>query len=157
SLASEKRPGYLVSMPTDTSNTDNIKLEPSWKAALADEFQKPYMKQLKAFLTHEYAKGKVIYPRKSEIFAALNLTPFNDLKVVIVGQDPYHGPGQAHGLCFSVKHGIPAPPSLQNIFKEIHDEFGFKVPKTGDLTSWAKEGVLLLNSILTVEQGKPGS
>lgn len=136
---------------------NEIKLEPSWKALLFAEFEKPYMKELRAFLVKEYAAGKTIYPRKSEIFAALNMTPFDSVKAVIVGQDPYHGPGQAHGLCFSVKKGVRAPPSLQNIFQELAAEYKIQRPESGDLTQWAREGVLLLNSVLTVEQGKPGS
>lgn len=134
-----------------------IKLDPSWLQYLKDEFEKPYMKNLKAFLQSEYAKGKKIYPKKSEIFSALNLTPFDSVKAVIIGQDPYHGPGQAHGLCFSVRSGVPVPPSLRNIFEELKAQYGIRAPVSGDLTSWAKQGVLLLNAILTVEDGKPGS
>jgi uracil-DNA glycosylase len=139
------------------ANAERIKLESSWKALLIDEFQKPYMQNLREFLRQEYAKGKTIYPPKNEIFAALNLTPFDKVKAVIVGQDPYHGPGQAHGLCFSVREGVQAPPSLQNIVKEIKAELGVSVSIHGNLTSWAKQGVLLLNATLTVEAGRPAS
>lgn len=135
----------------------NIKLEPTWKSVLKDEFAKPYMKSLRDFLTKEIQQKKMIYPKGSEYFAALNTTPLDQVKVVILGQDPYHGPGQAHGLCFSVKPGVPQPPSLKNIFKELKSEFGFMPPKHGSLKSWAQQGVLLLNSVLTVEDGKPAS
>jgi len=140
-----------------SSNVARIKLEHSWKRALAPEFEKPYMKDLKRFLEDEYKSGKVIYPKKSEIFAALNLTPLPRVKAVILGQDPYHGPGQAHGLCFSVKPGVQIPPSLQNIFHELKHQVGVPVPKAGDLTKWATKGILLLNTSLTVERGKAGS
>lgn len=135
-----------------------IRLEKSWKDVLRHEFQEPYMAELCSFLENEYASGKHIYPRKSEIFAALNRTPFNKVKVVAIGQDPYHRPGQAHGLCFSVRWGVKPPPSLQNIFKELRREFPHsKEPESGDLSPWAKQGVLLLNRALTVEEGIPGS
>lgn len=131
-----------------------IKLENSWKSRLQSEFETERMQKLKAFLTQEYKAGKKIYPRGEEYFAAMNLTPFDKVKVVIVGQDPYHGPGQAHGLCFSVQEGVRFPPSLQNIFKELHSDLGLEIPKNGTLTKWAEEGVLLLNAVLTVEDGK---
>lgn len=131
-----------------------IKLDESWKRHLADEFSKDYMIELKKFLATEYKKGKKIFPRGDEYFAAFNLTPFDQVKVVILGQDPYHGPGQAHGLSFSVRNGVDFPPSLQNIFKELKNDLGLERPATGDLTKWAKQGVLLLNSVLTVEQGR---
>lgn len=115
------------------------------------------MRKLKNFLTAEYQAGKTIYPRGEEYFAALNLTPFDKVKVVIVGQDPYHGPGQAHGLCFSVHDGVRLPPSLQNIFKELHADLGVKIPQSGSLKKWAEQGVLLLNAVLTVEDGKAAS
>lgn len=134
-----------------------IKLEASWKQRLQDQFEQPYMQALKAFLQAEKQAGKVIYPKGGEFFNALNLTPFEDVKVVILGQDPYHGPGQAHGLCFSVLPGVPHPPSLKNIFKEIHESLNFDVPESGCLTSWAEQGVLLLNAVLTVEQRQAGS
>ncbi len=135
----------------------NIKLENSWKKRLSPEFAKPYMQNLKAFLQAEKAQNKVLYPRGGDIFAALNHTPFDKVKVVILGQDPYHGPGQAHGLCFSVGAGIPPPPSLKNIYKELQADLGLTPPLQGSLTAWANQGVLLLNSVLTVEQNKPGS
>lgn len=115
------------------------------------------MNSLREFLKSEYNKGKVIYPNSSEYFSAFNETPFDKVKVVIIGQDPYHGPNQAHGLCFSVKRGIKPPPSLVNIYKELQDDLGITPPNHGCLTDWAKQGVFLLNSILTVEQSKPAS
>jgi uracil-DNA glycosylase len=129
-------------------------LEKSWKEALHDELQEPHIADLCSFLDNEYASGKHIYPRKSEIFAAFDRTPFDKVKVVVIGQDPYHRPGQAHGLCFSVRNGVkPLPRSLKNIFIEVGD----KDRKCGDLTGWAEQGVLLLNRALTVEKGNPGS
>jgi len=136
---------------------DRIKLEPSWKLLLAEEFSKEYMQQLRAFLVAEKDAGKTIYPPGEAIFKAFDLTPFNQVRVVIIGQDPYHGPNQAHGLCFSVQPGIRLPPSLQNIYKEIHNELGVTFTDNGCLTPWAQQGVLLLNSVLTVERGKAGS
>jgi uracil-DNA glycosylase len=138
-------------------NTDRIKLEASWKARLGTYLESPPMQALAAFLRAEKQAGKVIYPPGPEIFAAFEHTPFDAVRVVILGQDPYHGPGQAHGLCFSVRPGVPAPPSLQNIFKEIERDLGIPRPDHGCLTPWADRGVLLLNSVLTVEQGRPGS
>lgn len=134
-----------------------IQLEQSWLKVLGDEFDKPYMKSLKAFLTEEKSQGKQIYPPGGLIFNAFNLTPFDKVKVVILGQDPYHGQGQAHGLCFSVPEGIAIPPSLQNIYKELQADTGFVIPSHGNLTTWAKQGVLMLNSILTVRANQPGS
>jgi uracil-DNA glycosylase len=134
-----------------------IKLEPSWKIYLVKEFEKDYMKNLKSFLIEQKQKGKIIYPHGDDIFNAFNLTPFDQVKVVIIGQDPYHGENQAHGLCFSVKKGVPIPPSLVNIFKELQDDQGVKIPPHGHLEHWAESGVLLLNSVLTVEKGKAGS
>ena len=139
------------------STSDSIQLEPSWKAHLAGEFEQPYMKDLRAFLKQEYAKGKVIYPAKNEYFSAFNLTPLDNVKVVILGQDPYHGPNQAHGLCFSVKPGIKTPPSLVNIYKELQSDLGVQRQSHGYLTSWAEQGVLLLNSVMTVEKGQAAS
>ena len=133
------------------------KLEPGWKAILQEEFEKPYFKELKAFLQGEKAKGNIIYPAGPNIFAAFNLTPFEEVKVVILGQDPYHGKNQAHGLSFSVQEGIKPPPSLVNIFKELNDDLGLPMPKTGDLTDWATQGVFLLNAILTVRAASPAS
>jgi uracil-DNA glycosylase len=136
---------------------EKIKLDPEWKAALAAEFEKPYMKELRAFLGQEATKGKKIYPRGPEIFNAFNHTPLSKVKVVVLGQDPYHGPGQAHGLCFSVQPGVRPPPSLQNIFKEMKEDLGLPLPAKGDLTPWADQGVLLLNTVLTVEEGQAAS
>lgn len=135
-----------------------VKIEPSWKEKLAAEFDKPYFKWLADFIRKEYADPTVrIYPPASKIFEAFNSTPFDDVKVVIIGQDPYHGPGQANGLCFSVNAGLPFPPSLMNIFKEIEAETGKPVPADGDLSRWARQGVLLLNSSLTVREHQPKS
>lgn len=137
---------------------DTIKLEQSWKQQLIGEFQKPYMLNLKTFLQKEKKDGKIVYPKGEEYFSALNTTPFEQVKVVILGQDPYHGPNQAHGLCFSVKPGVDLPPSLKNIYKEIKADLGIAMPpNVGFLDSWAKQGVLLLNAVLTVEAGKAGS
>lgn len=134
-----------------------IKLEQDWIGVIGDEFERPYMTQLKKFLEAEKTRGAVIYPKGGEIFNAMNTTRFDDIKVVIIGQDPYHGEGQAHGLSFSVRDGVRLPPSLQNIYKEIEAEYSVKMPRTGDLTGWAKQGVLLLNATLTVEQAMAGS
>ncbi|WP_455231929.1 uracil-DNA glycosylase [Geopseudomonas aromaticivorans] len=136
---------------------DRIKLEPGWKAVLGEEFDKPYMQALGEFLRAEKAAGKEIFPPGGLIFNALNSTPLERVKVVIIGQDPYHGPGQAHGLCFSVQPGVPVPPSLQNIFKELKRDLNIDPPNHGCLQHWAEQGVLLLNTSLTVEQGKAGS
>jgi len=135
----------------------NILLEDSWKNHLLKEFDKDYMKNLKLFLQEQKRIGKTIYPRGSEYFNALNLIAFDKVQVVLLGQDPYHGIGQAHGLSFSVKHNIPIPPSLRNIYKELSTDLGIKEAKHGCLEHWAKEGVLLLNSILTVESERAGS
>ncbi len=137
-----------------TDNDDRIKLEASWKEALREEFDKPYMKQLGEFLRQEKAAGKVIFPPGPLIFNALNTTPLENVKVVIIGQDPYHGPGQAHGLCFSVQPGVPTPPSLQNIYKELNRDLNIPIPNNGYLQRWAEQGVLLLNTSLTVEQAE---
>lgn len=131
----------------------NPQIHDSWKEALKSEFDHAYMSELKAFLVEE-KKYRTIYPRGSEIFNAFNSTPFGNVKAVILGQDPYHGPDQAHGLSFSVRHGTAFPPSLQNIFKELVDDIGCPYPQSGDLTHWAKEGVLLLNTLLTVRAGE---
>jgi uracil-DNA glycosylase len=135
----------------------SIQLHPSWLAVLSQEFEKPYMVELKAFLQSEKQNGKAIYPPGSHIFNALNSTPFDQVKVVILGQDPYHGPNQAHGLCFSVQNGVALPPSLRNIYKELASDLGITPPSHGCLQSWAEQGVLLLNATLTVERGKAGS
>jgi uracil-DNA glycosylase len=135
----------------------DVKIEESWKQALGDEFSAPYMQALKTFLRGELTRNRVIFPRGSEYFAAMNLTPFDAVKVVILGQDPYHGPNQAHGLCFSVRHGVEPPPSLKNIYTELRDDLGVEPPEHGFLEAWAQQGVLLLNSVLTVEQARAGS
>ncbi len=134
-----------------------IKLEAGWLAELDTEFRSEYMQQLRGFLLKEKAAGRKIFPAGAEIFNALNYTSFEDTRVVILGQDPYHGPGQAHGLCFSVKPGIAIPPSLLNIYKELAADVGFRPPSHGCLTHWARQGVLLLNSVLTVEAGRAAS
>ncbi len=132
-------------------------LDASWRAALADEFGAPYMAELKRFLRERKDAGARIFPRGSEWFNALALTPLDQVRAVILGQDPYHGPGQAHGLCFSVQPGVRPPPSLVNIFKELRSDLGLPHPGHGHLVHWAKQGVLLLNSVLTVEQGQAGA
>lgn len=150
-------------LPTSASSTNDslrdaaIDNVASWKEVLSGEREKEYFKALMASIEAERAAGKRIYPRNADIFNALSFTPFDRLKVVVIGQDPYHGPGQAHGLCFSVKPGVPLPPSLQNIFKELKQDLGITVPPTGCLEGWARQGVLLLNAVLSVEDGKPGS
>ena len=134
-----------------------IKLHESWREALADQFAAPHMQGLKAFLKAEKAAGKRIFPRGSEYFRALDLTPLDAVKVVILGQDPYHGEGQAHGLCFSVQPGVRTPPSLVNIYKEMESDLGVARAGHGFLEHWARQGVLLLNSVLTVEMGRAAS
>lgn len=134
-----------------------IQLEPGWKNHLKDEFSQDYMQALKAFLLQEKQAGKIIFPPGQEYFNALKLTPFDQVKVVILGQDPYHGPHQAHGLCFSVRPEVKIPPSLKNIYLEMKTDLGIAPANHGCLTHWAEQGVLLLNSVLTVEKGKPGS
>ncbi len=138
------------------SGADSVKMELGWKAALAEEFEQPYFDALTQFVRQEYQSQRV-YPPGKLIFNAFDLTPFEQVKVVILGQDPYHGPGQAHGLCFSVQRGVPPPPSLLNVFKELSYDVGFKPPSHGELTYWAKQGVLLLNTTLTVREGQAGS
>lgn len=137
--------------------TRDIRLEDSWRRRLEPEFRESYMQALRAFLLDEKRAGKTLYPPGELIFNALDSTPFDAVKVVILGQDPYHGPGQAHGLCFSVQPGVAVPPSLQNIFRELHSDLGLDVPQHGCLQSWADQGVLLLNAVLTVEQGRAGA
>ena len=139
------------------SESQNIRLHSSWLSRLQSEFDSPYMVQLKQFLQAEKDQKKIIYPPGKWIFNALDSTPFDDVKVVIIGQDPYHGPGQAHGLCFSVLPGVPFPPSLRNIFTEIQQDLGIAPPDHGCLQYWAQQGVLLLNATLTVEQSNAGS
>lgn len=136
---------------------NNVKIHPEWKEALGEEFSKPYMQELREFLRQEAAQQKKVYPRGADIFNAFNLTPPSKVEVVILGQDPYHGPGQAHGLSFSVQKGVRPPPSLVNIFKELNKDLGIPISKHGDLTHWAEQGVLLLNTVLTVEEGKAAS
>lgn len=135
----------------------DVKIEQSWKEALAGEFEKPYFASLVSFLRNEKAAGKVIYPPGSQIFRAFDLTPVQNVKVVILGQDPYHGPGQAHGLSFSVPSGVPAPPSLKNIFKEIETDLGVRMSGHPNLENWARQGVLLLNAVLTVRAAEAAS
>lgn len=134
----------------------NVRIEESWKARLQAEFDQPYFEQLTAFVRQEYARGRC-YPPGNLIFNAFDLCPFDRVKVVLIGQDPYHEPGQAMGLCFSVNDGIPFPPSLQNIFKEVESDTGTPVPATGNLTRWAEQGVMLLNATLTVQEHRAGS
>ena len=141
---------------------DRLRLEASWKSAVADEFDKSYMRDLREFLVREKRSGKAIYPPGDQMFAALDLTPLPAVKVVIIGQDPYHGPNQAHGLCFSVKPGVQRPPSLVNILQEIEDDVGGDggghiASDAGCLTGWARQGVLLLNAVLSVERARAGS
>jgi uracil-DNA glycosylase len=135
----------------------DVKIETGWKEILKNEFTKAYFQQIVAFLKTEKAQGKVIYPPGPLIFNAFDKTPFDKVKAVILGQDPYHGPGQAHGLCFSVPDGIAPPPSLVNIYKELNTDVGLAIPNTGNLTKWAERGVLLLNAVLTVRAGEPAS
>lgn len=135
----------------------NVQIDASWKAVLQEEFDKVYFEQLVQFLKKEKQDGQVIYPEGAPIFNAFNQTPFDQVKVLLLGQDPYHGPGQAHGLCFSVQDGIKFPPSLQNIFKELHEDVGKAIPTTGNLIHWAKQGVLMLNASLTVRANTPMS
>ena len=135
----------------------DVKIEDSWKEILQQEFDKPYFQQIPLHLKTEKSQGKIIYPPGSLIFNAFNTTPFDKVKVVIIGQDPYHGPGQAHGLCFSVQNGVAPPPSLINIFKELQDDIGMPIPRHGNLTKWAQQGVFLLNASLTVRAGEPMS
>lgn len=141
----------------DAPAPPDVRLEPSWKARVGDWFARDDMRALAAFLRQRKAAGATVYPPGGEIFAAFDATPFDTVKVVILGQDPYHGPGQAHGLCFSVRPGVPVPPSLDNIYKELARDTGFVRPDHGCLLPWARRGVLLLNSVLTVEAGQAGS
>jgi uracil-DNA glycosylase len=136
---------------------NNVQIEAGWKIALSNAFEQPYFQAIKAYLVAAKEAGKIIYPPGPMIFNAFNQTPFDQLKVVILGQDPYHNPGEAMGLSFSVPQGVRVPPSLQNIYKEINTSLGYPVPKHGDLTKWAAQGVLLLNAILTVEKNMPAS
>jgi len=135
----------------------DVQIEESWKKVLKEEFEKPYFQHIITFLKAEKATGKVVYPPGPLIFNAFKQTPFDKLEVVLLGQDPYHNKGQAHGLSFSVPDGVPKPPSLVNIFKELHNDLGIKIPESGNLEKWARQGVLLLNASLTVRQNEPGS
>ncbi|MDP9230614.1 MAG: uracil-DNA glycosylase [Bacteroidota bacterium] len=135
----------------------DVKIEPSWKEVLKSEFNKPYFAQVIHHLKTEKLQNKIIYPAGSLIFNSFNTTPFDKIKIVLLGQDPYHGPGQAHGLSFSVPDGVRPPPSLINIFKELQNDVGIPIPATGNLTKWAQQGVLLLNAVLTVRAGEPAS
>lgn len=139
------------------SEAREIHLEASWKARLLSEFEQAYMLNLRQFLLGRKRSGAIIYPPGDRIFAAMDSTPFKSVKVVILGQDPYHGPGQAHGLCFSVRDGVAVPPSLVNIYKEIGQDLGRRPPASGNLQHWADQGVLLLNAVLTVERGQAGA
>ena len=141
----------------DSPQSATVRLDPQWREALAAEFDAPYMAELKRFLLERKAQGARIFPPGSHWFRALDLTPPDKVRVVILGQDPYHGPGQAHGLCFSVRPGVPVPPSLVNIYKELQRDLGLVPPRHGFLESWASQGVLLLNAALTVEMGAAGS
>ncbi|MGN6280758.1 uracil-DNA glycosylase [Frateuria sp.] len=142
---------------SETADAERVRLEPSWKARLGDYLERPDMRELAEFLRARKRAGAVLYPPGPEIFNAFAHTPFDKVRVVILGQDPYHGPGQAHGLCFSVRPGVPVPPSLNNIFAEIERDLGIPRPGHGCLTPWADQGVLLLNSVMTVEQGHAGA
>jgi uracil-DNA glycosylase len=135
----------------------DVKIEPSWKEILKSEFNKPYFQQIVHHIKTERSQKKIIYPAGNNIFNAFNTTPFDKVKVVILGQDPYHGIGQAHGLCFSVQNGVAPPPSLVNIFKELQEDIGINIPNHGNLTHWAEQGVFLLNASLTVRAGEPMS
>lgn len=135
----------------------DVKIDSSWKRILKDEFSKPWFEQIPLHIKTEKSQGKIIYPPGSLIFNAFNTTPFDKVKVVIIGQDPYHGSGQAHGLCFSVQYGVPPPPSLVNIYKELNDDIGIPIPNHGNLTHWAEQGVFLLNASLTVRAAEPMS
>lgn len=135
----------------------DVKIDASWKEVLKNEFTKAYFQQIPLHIKTEREQGKIIYPPGSLIFNAFNTTPFDKVKVVILGQDPYHGHGQAHGLCFSVPNGVPPPPSLVNIFKELKEDIGINIPDHGNLTHWAQQGVFLLNASLTVRAGEPMS
>ncbi len=144
-------------MQAQEKTQDSLRLETTWKRALADELDQDYMRELRGFLKKEIELKKIIYPKPQEYFAAFEQTPLDRVRVVILGQDPYHGPGQAHGLCFSVRKGVVPPPSLKNIFKEIQNDLALPIPQHGCLTKWAEQGVLLLNSVLTVEDGLAAS
>lgn len=145
----------IISFFTNSSSAPNI--DPSWLEVLQEEFEKPYFNELKAFIVNDIESGQTVYPSPDKIFNAFDKCLFNQVKVVILGQDPYHGPNQAHGLCFSVNKNVAIPPSLQNIYKELHDDLGCDIPSHGNLESWAEQGVLLLNATLTVRRGQATS
>jgi uracil-DNA glycosylase len=147
---------FVSVAPACSFETMDVKISPSWKSRLELEFEKPYFIELTAFVKSEY-QSHIIYPPGKEIFRAFDCCDFDEVKVVIIGQDPYHGAGQANGLCFSVRDGVKQPPSLVNIFKEIENDLGKTIPSSGDLERWAKQGVLLLNATLTVRSATPGS
>ena len=156
-IAQSPKKSHSPQATQQTESTRNIKIEPSWKTRLDGPFNAPYMANLSAFLRTEKADGKRIYPPGSQIFRAFELTPFDAVKVVVLGQDPYHGAGQAHGLSFSVADGVQPPPSLRNIYRELKNDLGISHPGHGNLEQWARRGVLLLNACLTVEEGHAGS
>ncbi len=147
----------LFDPPDSAPQGIRVDIHPSWKRVLEEEFRKPYFAEIKAFILEQKQAGHVVYPPGKLIFNAFNLTPFEEVKVIILGQDPYHGPGQAHGLCFSVPRGVKPPPSLVNIFREVHQDTGAPVPGHGCLETWARQGVFLLNAILTVNARQPAS
>jgi uracil-DNA glycosylase len=149
--------GAAASTGAASTGTDRIRLEPGWKSRIGDYLQREDMQQLRGFLRERVQKGGNVFPPMPQVFAALDATPFDKVKVVILGQDPYHGFGQAHGLCFSVQRGTAVPPSLENVFKELQRDLGIARPSHGCLTHWAEQGVLLLNAVLTVEEGRAGA
>lgn len=148
---------YLVLLHQNKIMSSAVNIEASWKEAMQPEFEKDYFAHIKSFIVAEKEKGKHVFPPGNMIFNAFHLTPFDAVKVVIIGQDPYHGLGQAHGLSFSVPIGVRTPPSLQNIYKELKSDLGLQIPNNGNLEPWAKQGVLLLNAVLTVNEGEPAS
>jgi uracil-DNA glycosylase len=151
--ASLERESSLTSFQRDLPSSN----QPEWKEVLSGEREKSYFKNLLSMIEDARSSGKIVYPQNTDVFNALSFTPFSKARVVILGQDPYHGPNQAHGLCFSVQKGVKPPPSLVNIFKELHSDLSIPIPSHGFLESWARQGVVLLNSVLTVEAGSPGS
>jgi uracil-DNA glycosylase len=160
SYRAEKRAAKIIFFSLQANgmlkNMD-VKIDPTWKAALKDVFSQPYFAEIVRFIKTEKAAGKTVYPPGSQIFHAFDATPFDRIRVVILGQDPYHGPGQAQGLCFSVPEGIKPPPSLVNIYKELREDVGMPIPQSGNLQKWAVQGVLLLNAALTVRAAEPNS
>lgn len=150
-------PSVGINIPPSLPLHNFWRMHPSWQAQLGDEFERPYMQTLRSFIQTELDRGEVLHPHPAEYFAALEATPFQHVRVVILGQDPYHGAGQAHGLCFSVPEGVPLPPSLLNIYKELEADLGIRRAPSGCLTCWASQGVLLLNSVLSVRDGQAAS